>query len=291
MSSRTLLGLIKISRLNEYFWVVIVTTTLGAIAASGVFGFKFMLVLIANWLVVGFAFIINDIEDADDDALDSDKVHRNPISCKLISKRIGYTFCLTTIILALTTLAFINLESLVGGVITLVLGFLYSFKGIRLKSTPVFDLITHSLMLAGMQVLLGYLAFSTTSLNKATLPFVAVTLISMYGALHNQLRDAVIDTKTKINNTVRLINIYKTKLLMGLLFTGATTTGLTWALLYIKPNIIIIPLFLFFLVLLSVKPLKRCSKAQTLVNNQTYLHRPAEMALSLTLFIYFLLFQ
>ena len=284
-----LLGLIKISRINEYFWVVIITTTLGAIAASGRFGLKFMLALIANWFVVGFAFIVNDIEDADDDTLDSSKINRNPVSCKLISKKTGYTFCLTIITLALIILAFINLGSLVAGVITLALGFLYSFKGVRLKSTPVFDLLTHSLMLAGMQVLLSYLAFGTTSLNKAILPIVAVTLISMYGALHNQLRDVVVDNKTKINNTVKLISVHKTKTLMGLLFTGATATGLIWALLYVKPNIIIIPLFLFFLALLSVKPLRRCSKEQTLINHQTHLHRPAEIALSLTLLIYFLL--
>ena len=289
MTNKTVLGLLKISRVDEYFWVVIITTVLGVIAASGHFGLNFILALLANWLVAGFAFIVNDVEDADDDAMDSSKINRNPVSCKLISKKTGYLFCLTTAVLAIAILAFINLPSLTTGILTLILGFLYSFKRVRLKSVPVLDLLTHSLMLAGMQVLLVYLAFSATSVNKVVLPFVAVTLISMYGALHNQLRDEVVDGKTKINNTAKLIGVRKTKLLMSFLFTVATATGLLWAFFYVKPNIAIIPLFLVFLTLLSAKSLRSCFKAKTAVDCQIYLHRPVEVAASLTLFIYFLL--
>ena len=289
MTNKTVLGLLKISRVDEYFWVVIITTVLGVIAASGHFSFNFILALLANWLVAGFAFSVNDVEDADDDAMDSNKINRNPVSCKLISKKTGYLFCLTTAVLAIAVLAFINLPSLTAGILTLILGFLYSFKRVRLKSVPVLDLLTHSLMLAGMQVLLVYLAFSATSVNKVVLPFVAVTLISMYGALHNQLRDEVVDGKTKINNTAKLIGVRKTKLLMSFLFTVATATGLLWAFFYVKPNIAIIPLFLVFLTLLSAKSLQSCSKAKTVVDYQIYLHRPVEVAASLTLFIYFLL--
>ena len=289
MTNKTVLGLLKISRVDEYFWVVIITTVLGAIAASGHFSFNFILALLANWLVAGFAFSVNDVEDADDDAMDSNKINRNPVSCKLISKKTCYLFCLTTAVLAIAVLAFINLPSLTAGILTLILGFLYSFKRVRLKSVPVLDLLTHSLMLAGMQVLLVYLAFSATSVNKVILPFVAVTLISMYGALHNQLRDEVVDGKTKINNTAKLIGVRKTKLLMSFLFTVATATGLLWAFFYVKPNIAIIPLFLVFLTLLSAKSLRSCFKAKTAVDCQIYLHRPVEVAASLTLFIYFLL--
>jgi 4-hydroxybenzoate polyprenyltransferase len=62
-------ALICLARYKEYFFFVIITTFLGASAANGAFGWPLLLVLLANWLAVAFAFMINDVEDAPDDAL------------------------------------------------------------------------------------------------------------------------------------------------------------------------------------------------------------------------------
>ena len=83
-------GIIRLTRIQEYLGFVAVDTLLGAIAAGGVFGWKLLIVMVANWLAVGFAFMINDVEDADDDALNPAKVGRNPISSKHVTPRLGY---------------------------------------------------------------------------------------------------------------------------------------------------------------------------------------------------------
>jgi 4-hydroxybenzoate polyprenyltransferase len=69
-----------------------VTTALGAAAAGGTFGWQWIAALLANWTAVGFAFMINDVEDADDDAMNPAKINRNPISCRMISPRVLHRF-------------------------------------------------------------------------------------------------------------------------------------------------------------------------------------------------------
>ena len=80
-------GLWRLSRFKDYAGSVIFTTGLGIAAAGGTFSWKLILVLTANLLAVGFAFMYNDLEDAPDDALDAKKVKRNPVTAGLISSR------------------------------------------------------------------------------------------------------------------------------------------------------------------------------------------------------------
>jgi 4-hydroxybenzoate polyprenyltransferase len=70
-------GLIRLSRYKDYAASVAVTTGLGAAAGGATFSWQLVLVLIANWLAVAYAFMINDVEDAPDDALNPEKINRN----------------------------------------------------------------------------------------------------------------------------------------------------------------------------------------------------------------------
>ena len=87
--NQTIKGIIKLTRFDEYVWFVIVTTCLGAAAGAngGSFGWQWIVALLANWAAVGFAFMINDVEDADDDALNPAKINRNPVSAGILTKR------------------------------------------------------------------------------------------------------------------------------------------------------------------------------------------------------------
>jgi 4-hydroxybenzoate polyprenyltransferase len=54
---------------------------------------RLLAVTAANILVVAYAFMINDIEDAPDDARDPDRAKRNPVSSGRISISTGYNAC------------------------------------------------------------------------------------------------------------------------------------------------------------------------------------------------------
>ncbi|MFC1466830.1 MAG: UbiA prenyltransferase family protein [Candidatus Brachytrichaceae bacterium NZ_4S206] len=206
-------GLLQLTRYKEYVLFVTVTTLLGAKLGGGTFDHRLLIVLVANILVVGFAFMYNDVEDAPDDALDTKKARRNPISAGMISPRIGKAACLVVSALVLGLYAMLGGMTFLLGALCLALAFLYSWRVARLKSVPVADLLSHGLSLAGLQFLCAYFAFDQGK-PYSWLFFLFVTLISVYGELNNELRDIEVDRKAGIRHTADLIGVRWTKLLM-----------------------------------------------------------------------------
>src|SRR4030095_8491818 len=87
--TKNLCGIWRLTRFNEYVAFVAITTLLGAAANHGSLGWPLLGVLAANWLAVGFSFMIKGVEDAPDDARDPSKAQRNPISSGILSARTG----------------------------------------------------------------------------------------------------------------------------------------------------------------------------------------------------------
>jgi 4-hydroxybenzoate polyprenyltransferase len=227
---RTVKGLIHLTRYREYVVFVIVSTLFGFLFTNTKLTLSSILTLIivltANILAVGFSFMINDVEDADDDAINPDKKNRNPISAGLLSRKFGFlaSFAVATA----STIFFIPLGVVpfVLGIITLAFGLFYSWRLVRLKSIPGIDLIVHGLMLAGLQFACSYFSFHT--FNGIELPWlipvIMVTCISMYGELHNELRDLHYDTIAGITHTTAIVGKKLTQLLMYLVLSIAIGT-------------------------------------------------------------------
>lgn len=209
----TLIGIAKLTRYNAVWGFAILQTLLGAlITENQVEPVKLLIVVIANSLAVTFAFMINDVEDAEDDAMDPKKQKRNPISAGLISKRTGY---LASFVFALVSVIFflvLNLEAALVGFAIIAIGFLYSWKKVRFKGMPILDMFTHAMFLAGGVVLAAFLSFSDINI-KILLPFIAVSLFSMAGDLFNELRDFEVDQKSNLKNTASLLGYQRTLLL------------------------------------------------------------------------------
>jgi 4-hydroxybenzoate polyprenyltransferase len=210
---RPILGLLQLTRYKEYVLFVAVTTLMGAKFGGGSFDLRLLIVLMANLLVVGFAFMYNDVEDAPDDALDAKKARRNPISAGMISPRIGKAACLFVALLVLGMYALLGGMAFLLGALCLALAFLYSWRVARLKAVPVADLISHSLSLAGLQFLCAYFAYDQGK-AYSWLFFLFVVLISVYGELNNELRDFEVDRKAGIRHTADLLGMRWTKILM-----------------------------------------------------------------------------
>jgi 4-hydroxybenzoate polyprenyltransferase len=198
---------------------VIPLTILGALLAARPNGilldWRLAAVTLANILAVAYAFMINDIEDAPDDARDPARAARNPISSGEIGVRIGYAACrvvaaATLILYALggTTVLFIGLG-------TLLLSHLYSWRPVRLKAWPVTDVVSHSLMLSGFLLLAGYFIYDS---QPGIVWFVAAcaTLTSVYGQLYNQLRDYDMDKAAGLHNTAIILGERNTRMVMYL---------------------------------------------------------------------------
>lgn len=211
---------VALMRLREIVPFVLVTTLLGANVGGARPGLRLLVVLLGNLLVVAFAFMINDVEDAPDDALTPAKAARNPISAGRLSPRTGYGASLAVAIGGLTLYAALGMWPLALGGLCLAFGLLYSWRQVRLKAIPVADLLSHVLMLAALQFLCAYTAF-----QPGGQPWLAsclfVVAISMYGQLFNQLRDLDGDRRAGVNHTAARIGPRATYALMILLLLAA----------------------------------------------------------------------
>ncbi len=210
-------GLIRLSRWKEYVPFVAPLTILGALLAarpnSLPLDWRLLAVTLANILAVAYAFMINDIEDAPDDARDPARAARNPISTGEIGIRIGYAACRIVAALTLILYALGGVWALGIGIVTLLLSHLYSWRPVRLKAWPVTDIVSHSLMLSGLLLLAGYYTYDS---QPGLVWFVAasVTLVSVYGQLYNQLRDYDMDKQAGLYNTAIILGERNTRLAM-----------------------------------------------------------------------------
>jgi 4-hydroxybenzoate polyprenyltransferase len=216
-----LVSLIRLTRWREHLPFTVPLTVMGALLAGHPLDWRLMVAIAANCLAVSYAFMINDIEDAPDDALDPARAARNPITCGELSPRAGW------VVSALVALGSVLLFALCGawvlgiGGTTLLLSHTYSWRQVRLKAWPVVDVISHGLMLSGLLILAGHFTYNSVP-GWGWLPVFSMILFSVYGQLYNQIRDFEMDKAAGLKNTAILAGIRVTRLLIW----GCVATGL-----------------------------------------------------------------
>lgn len=197
-------AVVALARPTTVLPFVTLVTLLGANIGGARPGERVLIVWLANVLAVAFAFMINDVEDADDDALVPAKAARNPISAGRLSPRLGYGAATLVGVTAMALYATLGPWPFTLGGLCLALGVLYSWRRVRLKAIPVADLVSHTLMLAALQLLCAYTAFQKDGLAWL-LPCLLVVAVSAYGQLVNQLRDLDGDRQAGVNHTTARI--------------------------------------------------------------------------------------
>ncbi|RJR28221.1 hypothetical protein C4564_05975 [Candidatus Microgenomates bacterium] len=208
---------IRLSRWSEHLPFVVPLTLIGVlVGAAGEHSLdaKVILAVLANILTVSYAFMINEVEDAPDDARDKNRAHKNPIANKSITQEEAYTALRALASVSIIIYTLVNPLVFGLGITTLLLSHLYSWRKVRLKSMPVLDVVSHSLMLAGLLVLSGYAVYGQ-NLRAVWLIAAASTLFSVYGQLYNQLRDLEYDKLAGLKNTTISLGEHKAKILMN----------------------------------------------------------------------------
>jgi 4-hydroxybenzoate polyprenyltransferase len=284
---RPLKGLLQLTRYREYVLFVCVTSLMGAKLGGGDFDLRLLTVLAANILVVGFAFMYNDVEDAPDDALDEKKARRNPISAGMLSPRMGRAACIAVSAILLGLYGVLGLMPLLLGGLCLALAFLYSWRVARLKAVPVADLISHSLSLAGLQFLCAYFTYDQGK-PYSWLFFMFVVFISVYGELNNEMRDIVVDKKAGIRHTADLIGLRWTKVLMIASIVGALTIIATFLALQMIPVWLLIVPAVIGPMLFAEQLWKLMRHEAHVVDDREDLHQPALLVGAITILAWYI---
>ncbi|HVO41988.1 MAG TPA: prenyltransferase [Aggregatilineales bacterium] len=201
-------GIVRLTRWKEYVPFVIPLTAFGAVMAARMHGvmldWRLGVTLLANICAVGYAFMINDIEDAADDAREAQRAARNPVASGELTPSQGWAASLAVALITLMLYALVGLWPFIIGSLTLALAHFYSWKPVRLKAWPVTDILSHSLMLSGLLFLAGYFAYGTNP-GLVWIVALAATLFSVYGQLYNQLRDYEMDKAAGLSNTTIVV--------------------------------------------------------------------------------------
>jgi 1,4-dihydroxy-2-naphthoate octaprenyltransferase len=284
---RRLHGLWRLTRFTEYVSFVLVTTLLGAAAGHGRWGWPLVVILMANLLAVGFAFMINDVEDAPDDAINPAKVSRNPVSAGDLSARSARLSSFLVALAAAVLYALAGWWPFVTGIACLTLGFLYSARRIRLKSIPGADLASHALMLAGLQFLAAYAAFDGGTPWEWIPPLAFVLAISLYGQLFNELRDLEGDVKAGVTHTASLLGPRLAHLLMMLWFFIGIASGVVTIVVARLIPLWVLAMMAVTAAVLGARPLFRVRRGQSAVELQSPFQKPLEIAGALALLAWF----
>ncbi len=281
---RQVKGVVSLTRHKEYVIFVIVTTFLGARISGAEIDWRLLLVLLANWLAVGFSFMINDVEDAPDDALNPAKVNRNPVSAGQVSLPVAYAASFSVAIAAGVAYFFLGPIPFWLGIACLAIGLVYSWRLVRLKSIPVVDLISHGLLLAGLQLLCAYYTFAPNGGGEWIAPFIFVVSISLYGELFNEVRDLEGDLKAGVTHTAALVGERVAHMMMYALLVGAGVSFVYSIVAGLIPLWVLGVLIALSIVILARPILKmRRGSAMDLTGP---LHVPAQIVGALTMIVW-----
>lgn len=203
--------LVKLTRYKEYYGADLLVTSFGIYFVQPVEYYQILFIIIANFLSTAFAFMINDIEDADDDYKDSKRKKRNPISNGNLSRNEAYIGTLAVAVTSLFIYSSLNPLVFLFGATKIVLSLLYSWRKVRLKSMPVIDIVSQSLF--GLLSYLSALALypSRVSFFDIVLIGGAIGLSAALGDIRAEIRDFKADQKSGLNNTARYLNLFPFK--------------------------------------------------------------------------------
>ncbi len=187
---KTLLAYYHLLRPREYLFFTLTYTLLGAAATQSPFGWRWVLVFLANFFAVAFAFVFNQITDAPLDALsEKSSPNGNPIASGELPLAAGQISAVCLLGISIILYAFLGWKTLLAGLLTLAIGALYSWGGLRLKGIALLDLSAHCWLLATPVFLAGF--FAQKSYNSSTLTFLLpfVLFISFFGQLTHESRN------------------------------------------------------------------------------------------------------
>lgn len=245
-------SILALTRWTEIYDFNITLTLFGAIASQGTFDYKFILVLLANFFCLCHAFMFNDVEDAEEDALNPKKLLRNPVANKSLSKKEGFLYSAIVLIIAAVLYVILgvvtnNISVIIVGGILLLSNVLYSYRKIRLKAVPIIDVITHMFMLSSGPYLAAYYVYRNEMDLNGFVLFLILSGISGYGQLENETRDFETDVKTNVRTTavvlgLKLANIVK----FVMLAIGAASI----IFLFLSTNLIPNPLSIFLQIMI-----------------------------------------
>ena len=206
-------AIIKLTRWQEFFAFTTILTLLGGLTAYQMedarLDGRLFIVLFANLAAMAYAFMVNDIEDAEDDARDPERAATNPVANLELSVRTAWLAAFGFALASAAAYAVLGTIPFIIGIITLVLAHLYSWKPVRLKARPVVDIVSHALMLSTLLYMAAFYIYAD-DINRLWMVVIMTFTASANGQLYNQVRDFEVDSAAGLDNTASILGLQLT---------------------------------------------------------------------------------
>lgn len=207
-------AILRLTRAKAYSYTLFsIIAVICLIAPQDLLSIKTALVFLANLFLTAFVYAFNDVEDASDDYTILEKRLRNPITNGDLSVTKGYLISFALLSIGLFILSLIGPLASFFGLVLGLIGFLYSWRPVRLKSIPYADLISHILCLGVLQFLMTYSTFRP--IDVFTIPFLMIIIpFSLMVEVLFELRDFGVDRETNVKNTIQRLGRFGPKKLL-----------------------------------------------------------------------------
>jgi 4-hydroxybenzoate polyprenyltransferase len=278
-----------LTRFTDFIFLVSVSSLLGIISSNGSLTWQFWLVLLANWLSVGFANLLSYIAEAPHDVLEEPKIPPNPIAQGRISPGKAHLVAGGLGVLALGAFIVLGWKVAIFGVIGLLLGWLVSRKGFQFKAIPFLGLFSNTLIVVGITFLTGYFAFQDHVDRDILFPFLLMLCLNLYLDLFIELQESRSPSPSRSRSTTMILGVKTTRIVMFLILSTGIICGLiTFIFLDMIPLWVVILLILLILIFL-LPTLIKIRQTRQLPPAQTSLHVPLLKAATISLFMQFLI--
>ena len=211
---KTLQSVLVLAQIQQFLYFVCITTLLGVAASQGHFNWQFIIILIANWLAVGFGYMYTSIENAPEDALLEVQHDQNPIAAGLISPKTARNGTFISAVLSIGLYSLLGGWCLVLGLLSLLISLLYASRNLRLKSIPIINILSYSLILAGLPFLCGYASFASDLSKGWIWPFGFVISIAIISKYYKDSRPFTMDTISQSQKTTSTLTSRTTQLIL-----------------------------------------------------------------------------
>jgi len=204
----------RFTRLFDYAHILLlIFPVIFLISPANLFSFKALIVFAANLCLTAFGYMYNDLEDAVDDYHDPEKRKRNPVASGEITRNQSFITNIALLGAGLLMLAYVSSFVFFLGVVFAFVGFSYSWRALRLKSKPIWDVISHVTSLGVLQFLITYAAFRPLDLHAT--PYIMVIVpFSLMNEIMHELVDFEVDKETEISNTVQMFGGFNVRKLL-----------------------------------------------------------------------------
>lgn len=278
-----------LTRFTDFIFLVSVSTLLGIISSDGFLSWQFWLVLVANWLSVGFANLLSFIAEAPNDVLEEPKTPPNPIAQGRISPAKAHLVAGGLGVTAMVSFIVLGWKVAIFGVIGLLLGWLVSRKGFQFKAIPFLGLFSKTLIIVAIPFLTAYFTFQDRVDRNILFPFLLMLCLNLYLDLFVELQEFRSPSATRSKNTALILGVKTRRIVMlFILLTGIICGLITIIFLNMIPLWVVILLILLILIFL-LPTLIKIKQTRQLPPVQTPLHVPILKAATIALFMQFLI--